>query len=179
MYCLEEIIDKYRKEQVAYTLDDITEDTICFVVDLTIDMILPTYNLKYVYGNLDYRFYKVYNLENLEMIFGRGQFKKLIHADDLENLKYIGGTANFSLLRSSKGLHSLEKINGSALFENLEDAKGLEKLEYIYLDAYFPSLESALGLENLKYIGGLHSFGSEGVSFKKFKEREKMKCLKK
>ena len=50
------------------------------------------------------------------MIFGRGQFKKLIHADDLENLKYIGG---------------------------------------------------------------LHSFGSEGVSFKKFKEREKMKCLKK
>ena len=86
MYCLEEIIDKYRKEQGAYTLSDITEDTICFVVDLTVDMILPTYNLKYVYGNLDYKLDKIYNLENLEMITDKVKFQNIKSNEGLECL---------------------------------------------------------------------------------------------
>ena len=54
----------FGKKYVARTSSDIDENTICYVGDLVIDKKLPTYNLRYVYGDLDCRLDNVYNLEN-------------------------------------------------------------------------------------------------------------------
>lgn len=69
---------------VARTSSDIDENTICYVGDLIVDRKLPTYNLKYIYGMLDYRLSQVYNLENLEKVYGQVfGFKE----DDMVNLE--------------------------------------------------------------------------------------------
>ena len=69
---------------VARTSSDIDENTICYVGDLVINKKLPTYNLRYVYGDLDCRLDNVYNLENLEKVYGQVLgFKE----DDMVNLE--------------------------------------------------------------------------------------------
>lgn len=123
----------FGKEHVACTPSSITEDTICYVGDLSIYKKLPTYNLKYIYGDLDYRLDKVYNLENLKLIIQDANLRDLISAEGLENLQYAYESANFKSLIS---------------------AKGLENLEFIVFDACFSFLTNVKHLENLKYIGG-------------------------
>jgi len=55
----EDLSKIYGKEHVACTPQEITEDTICFVgAALIIDKKLPTYNLRYIYGNLHYNYMK-------------------------------------------------------------------------------------------------------------------------
>lgn len=49
-------------------MDDIDENTICFVGELTIDDNIPTYNLQYVYGEI-YIDYRYSNLDNLEKVY--------------------------------------------------------------------------------------------------------------
>ena len=56
-------------EYIVDNIEDIDENTICFVGDLTIDDNIPTYNLKYVYGEI-YIDYKYSNLDNLEKVYG-------------------------------------------------------------------------------------------------------------
>lgn len=56
-------------EYIVDNIDDIDENTICFVGDLTIDDNISTYNLKYVYGEI-YIDYKYSNLDNLEKVYG-------------------------------------------------------------------------------------------------------------
>ena len=71
----EDLSKIYGKEHVACTPQEITEDTICFVgAALIIDKKLPTYNLRYIYGNLHYNLYEIYNLENLKYIGGSHNF---------------------------------------------------------------------------------------------------------
>jgi len=74
----------FGKKYIACTSSDIDENTICYVGDLVIDKKLPTYNLRYVYGDLDCRLDNVYNLENLEKVYGQVfGFKE----DDMVNLE--------------------------------------------------------------------------------------------
>ena len=69
--CIDELIeyrfkrDKYEdfcimfgRDTVARNPYDINENTICYIGDLIIDKELPTYNLKYIYGKLDYELKK-------------------------------------------------------------------------------------------------------------------------
>ena len=120
----------FGKEHVACTPSSITEDTICYVDDLTIEKKLPTYNLKYVYGNIIYELQKVYNLENLELIMQDADFKYLKSAEGLENLEYIGRDAIFDSLEKAEGLENLEYIGNGVFFNSLKSSVGLEKLHY-------------------------------------------------
>ena len=163
----------FGKSHVACNPSSITEETIAYIGNLSINKKLPTYNLKYVYGNLEYKLDKIYNLENLEIVYRNANLRyikcaeglenlKLVCAIDctnlensegLENLKYIYGVGIFSKLKNAKGLISLKEILGSAKFISLEYANGLENLEIInYGSAYFPNLKDTESLINLKYI---------------------------
>lgn len=146
----EDLSKIYGKEHVARTPQEITEDTICFVGDvLIIDKILPTYNLRYIYGNLHYNLYEIYNLENLEKIYG---------------------SAWFELIKSAKGLENLIEILGSSHFNNLKSALGLENLECIEGCASFDSLKDAKGLEHLNCMSSMQSFGEDGLSLDEFRK---------
>ncbi len=170
----EDLIKIFNKKYVARHIYEINVDTICIVGSLTIQEILPTYNLRYIYGNLYYELDKIVNLENLELIIGDGLFLDLKESKGLENLSIIYkeayfrylesseglsslkivGYANFENLRNSKGLENLEIINGNANFKLLQSAEGLISLRKIYRNAYFTILKSSKGLEKLEYIGG-------------------------
>ena len=120
----------FGKEHVASTPSSITENTIAYIGDLSIYKKLPTYNLKYIYGDLDYRLDKVYNLENLKLIIQDADFKYLKSAEGLENLEYIGRDAIFPKLEKAEGLENLEYIGNGAFFNSLKSSVGLEKLHY-------------------------------------------------
>ena len=141
----------FGKDFVAQSIDEINENTIAYVGNLKIDYPLPTYNLKYIYGNLDYRLDKVYNLENLEVIYSDAYFPKLEKAEGLENLRIVG-SIRCDNLKNSEGLESLLYIGDDCYFESLVGAEGLESLQYIGGGAYFNSLISSKGLKNLKKI---------------------------
>ena len=153
-----DLVKVFGDNHVACTTREITKDTICFVGSIFINEVLPTYNLRYIFGDLGYKLDKIYNLENLEKIYGIGQFKQLICALGLENLEEIIECADFPILRNADGLVGLKKVFGEADFCVLENAEDLENLIYIGSNANFSCLYSAKGLENLEYIGGNAEF---------------------
>ena len=104
---------------VAHSPQEINIDTIAYIGNLYVEEELPTYNLRYIYGNLYYDLDKIYNLENLELIFGNGLFVNLKNSKGLENLSIIYKAAYFKYLENAEGLSSL-KITGLANFENLK-----------------------------------------------------------
>ena len=57
----------FGKDFVARTPNEITINTICYVGDLDIKESLPTYNLRYIFGDLDICINNI-NLENLKFI---------------------------------------------------------------------------------------------------------------
>ena len=170
----DDLVKVFGKKYVARTPNELNMDTICFVGSLTIKEIIPTYNLRYIYGDLYHYLENALNLENLELINGAGMFLNLKRTNGLENLEIIKGEtyfaniesaeglnslkitglANFEKLRNSKGLENLEIINGNANFKLLQNAKGLISLRKIYRNANFTVLKSSKGLEKLEYIGG-------------------------
>ena len=170
------LVNIFGKNHVARIPSDITEDTICYVGDLYIDKKLPTYNLKYIFGMLNYALDKVYNLDNLVYIGYIAYFDKLKDATGLENLRYIKINAFFDKLEVSDGLDSLEYIGRNADFGSLRDASCLSSLEYIGRDALFPFLEKADGLENIKEIGNIEYFN--GSALIDFRKRGKVLCKK-
>jgi len=162
------LVNIFGIEHVARTPDEITMDTICYVGDLYIIKKLPTYNLKYLFGMLNYNLDKVYNLDNLVYIGYIAYFDKLKDATGLENLRYIKSNVFFDNLEVSTGLDSLEYIGRNAEFGSLRDASCLSSLEYIGRDAVFPNLENADGLENIKMIVRKENFnGSTLIDFRK------------
>ena len=148
----------FGKKCVAKELSEITMDTICYIGNLEYYEILPTYNLRYIYGSLFYGLNEVYNLENLEKVFGDTHFEYIESAEGLDNLEIIEGCSIFKNLKSSEGLYNLRKIGKDAKFPNLESAIYLNSLEEIGKCAIFNKLKSAKGLYNLKKIGNFASF---------------------
>ena len=169
------LVDIFGKEAVARNTQEITMDTICFIGDLIIDEKLPTYNLKYVYGMLNYQLGKVYNLDNLIYVNNSVFINNIKDASGLENLEYIKGHACFNKLKISNGLENLLVIGMDASFPFLEDPSGLVNLKFIKRNAYFNSLKSLNGLESLGYVGGDLRVGGMLLS----ELRRKKLCLKK
>lgn len=169
------LIEIFGKEHVARSKSSITEGTICFIGDLDIDEKLPTYNLKYVYGMLNYQLDKVYNLDNLIYVNNSVFFNNIKDAGGLENLEYIKGHACFNKLKISNGLENLLVIGMDASFPFLEDPSGLVNLKFIKRNAYFSSLKNLNGLENLGYVGGDLKVGGMLLA----QLRGKKLCLKK
>ena len=72
---------------VLYDESKITIDTICFIGNLYVEKVLPTYNLRYIFGNLNYQIEEVINLENLEYVYGDFIFSNpIISISNLDNL---------------------------------------------------------------------------------------------
>ena len=163
----------FGKKHVARIPEEINEETICYVGDLIIEKIYPTYNLKYIFGILNYTLDEVYNLENLIFVEDSVFFNFIKNAFGLENLKYIGGHACFNKIKNSDGLDSLIGIENDASFAFLEDASGLNNLEFIGNSAFFPTLHNYDGFTKLNYIGGEQKIG--GLNLYDYKIR----CLKK
>lgn len=63
----ETIVQIFGKDSVARTPEEITINTICYLGDLAIKELLPTYNLKYIFGNLGIRISNI-NLDNLKFV---------------------------------------------------------------------------------------------------------------
>lgn len=78
----------FDKKYITEDINDIDENTICFVGELTIDDNIPTYNLQYVYGEI-YIDYKYSNLDNLEKVYGDiSIYNADNNLDRLSNLEY-------------------------------------------------------------------------------------------
>ena len=84
---------------IATKPEEITENTVVYIGNLLIeDKILPTYNLKYIYGDLNYIYPgKIQYLENLYKVFGVIRIKNVINLEGLDSLEvldsiYIGDT---------------------------------------------------------------------------------------
>lgn len=112
-----DFVTMFCSNKVATKLDEINENTVALVGDyITIDEILPTYNLKYLCCNLvRYELNTIYNLENLEIVYGS------ILLNSIE--KYMG-------------LENLEIVTNVLDLQNLEGENDLSNLKYVhYLDA--------------------------------------------
>ena len=145
----------FGKEHVARNLNELNEDTICYVDNLIIINKLPTYNLKYIYGNLTYvPFDEIYNIENLEIIYGDANFDNIYNANGLENLRIIEGDAYLIFLNNAEDFISLTKVYGDINLPNLESSKGLDSLEFVGSDAILPRLMEANHLTNLTRLNG-------------------------
>ena len=171
------LVDIFGKEAVARNTQEITMDTICFIGDLIIDEKLPTYNLKYVYGMINYVLDKVCNLDNLIYVNDSVFFNNIKDANGLESLEYIRGHACFNKLRVSDGLENLLVIGKDASFPFLEDSSGLVCLKNIYGTSFFSSIKNINGLDNLECIGGEKRFNA--IALSKLENRGKSLCLKK
>ena len=79
----------FNESQIATANDEITENTICYIGDLVIDSKLPIYNLKNIYGSLQYKLNDIINLENLEIVAGYLNINNSNNYDELCNLKYV------------------------------------------------------------------------------------------
>ena len=163
----------FGKEFVARTSSDIDENTICFVGDLFIQKILPTYNLKYIYGSLIYSLKLFYNLENLEIIYNSFSADNINKKERLENLTRVYGIKidnieevafnQFSITNNTKILlgdlfdcitkstKNLEYVVGDFFYDS-NKIHNLYNLKGIMGTASFPYLVSAKGLNNLRVI---------------------------
>ena len=152
----EDLIKIFGKFLVAHNSDEITEDTICYVGMLNFDVILPTYNLRYIYGNLYYDLDKVYNLENLEKIYGDAYFPYVKSAIGLENLSLVTRCIHFNEIESYKGLDSLENVGGYHI-DNIKKVAFNKKQFDLSKDTYIGDLSSEvyINLENIRYFVGL------------------------
>lgn len=94
-----EYVKIFGKKFVAQSPEEITIDIICYVGNLVINDILPTYNLKYIFGGLEYRLDKIHNLENLCFIGFNFTFNK---CDDLSDLSELFENKEFILYAVEK-----------------------------------------------------------------------------
>lgn len=127
----EDFIKIFGSDRVAQKVEEIDENTIAYIGFLYINRKMPTYNLRYVYGDLSYELSNAYNLENLQYIIGKAYFELLTSAEGLENLQYISLNADFGSLKNSEDLASFEYIGGCANFKSLKAIEGLRNLKYI------------------------------------------------
>ena len=160
-----DLVKIFGKSLVACTWDGITEDTICYVGMLKFDVILPTYNLRYIYGNLYYDLDKIYNLENLEKIYGDAYFSYVKSASGLENLSLVTRCIHFKEIESYKGLESLENVGGYHI-DNIKKVAFNEKQFDLSKDTYIGDLssETYIDLSNIKFFVGLLFWNNKQLS---------------
>ena len=91
------------KKYVVHTPKEINEDTICYVGDLEINEELPTYNLKYIFGNFNYKVDKIQYLENLCFISKYFTIVDDYYEPDLSDFIEIFENAEFILYAIRQG----------------------------------------------------------------------------
>ena len=134
----------FGKDKVAKRIEEINEDTVAYIGDLFYEEKLPTYNLKYIYGNLYYFLDKIYNLENLEIVYG----------NILINTSYIVKT-----LDGIDNLRNIQIFRIQNLFEGIIDLSFIEKVEKIsiwYLN-YGENLILPEKLEELELVDEINT----------------------
>lgn len=153
----------FGKEHVAFKTDQITENTICYIGNLHINEILPTYNLRYLYGSLFYELDYIYNLENLEKIFGEAIFYRVKYAFGLENLSFISNDIAFYRLFMNDGLESLEYVSGFHIDDINKVAFNINQLDYDK-ETYIGNLvyQGKIKGNNIKnFVGELRYYNSD------------------
>lgn len=60
----------FDKSYIVNHYEDIDENTVCYINDIGISTDLPTYNLRYIYGDVYINYRRVKNLDNLQKVYG-------------------------------------------------------------------------------------------------------------
>ena len=163
----------FGKEFVARTSSEIDENTICYVGNLCIGELLPTYNLKYIYGYLSYNLNRFYNLDNLEIVYDSFSANNIETNERLDNLTRVYGIEindidevvyNQSLITNKTKIligdlcisdllntNNIEYIIGNVLYD-LDELYNFDNLKAIMGAGVFPYIKSAKGLNNIKVI---------------------------
>lgn len=121
-YCLsyrniyEDLLKVFDKKLIAKTQKDINENIVVCLSDITIDKSIPTYNLKYIFGNLFYELKNINNLENLEVVYGDFRLTKISSYDGLDNLRDVLGFIEICSLNNNLDLSDIE-FETNFLFE--------------------------------------------------------------
>jgi len=85
----EDFVKIFSSNYVARDISEINEDTIAYIGNLTINDYLPTFNLKYVYGDLIYNLNEIKRLENLEIVYKSASFENVHCLNELSNIEKI------------------------------------------------------------------------------------------
>ena len=149
----QDLIRLFGKKHVACNKEEINIDTICYLGNLDYDEILPTYNLRYIYGELYYHLNKIYNLENLLFILNTAYLDNLDEIDGIDSLEYV------------KGFHINDISKVAFNINQLDNDK----------DTYIGILNARGDIKNnnLKYVVG-DLLGFEGAVTKNFDNLEEI-----
>lgn len=149
----------FGRNHVACNKDEINIDTVCFLGNLDYDEILPTYNLRYIYGELYYHLNKIYNLENLLFILNTAYLDNLDELDGLDSLEYVKG---FHIDDISKVAFNIRQLDSNKdTYIGILNARGDIKstnLKYIVGDLLGSDVAIIRNFVNLEEIYGSASF---------------------
>ena len=125
-----DLLKIFKKNQIAQTREEITENTIVFLGGLVIDKVLPTYNLKYIYGELLYTLDEIYNLENLELVVGDLTIPNIKEYVGLDNLSNVSGTIELSEKNNNLDFSNIDFVPNFKL-SNYDDKNNIVFPEYV------------------------------------------------
>ncbi len=128
-------------DQVAFAIDQITEDTFIYYGDLDCaeDSFVFAPNLRVIIGNANCNsLITAVGMGNLEFVIGNAYFHNLKSAIGLERLRVISGDAFFDLLTKTKPLSNLDSIGGIGYFGSVRNKKYL--MDTDIGQGYFPKV---------------------------------------
>lgn len=180
----------FGQSYVAQALKEINENTIAYVGNLYIDEVLPTYNLRYVCGDIVYYLETIENFENLEMVYGDAYFDKISKYNGMENLRKITGRLSLYHMNKENDLSTIDYVS-KLYISDLENAKGFilpQHLNKLFLlnkhnlgnaellelsdnlkDIFIDNIESIRGL-NIPKTVKIHSFEDPQINNRKVKK---------
>lgn len=147
-----DFVKLFGSKYVACKKEEINENTICYVGSLSIDKRMPTYNLKYIHGSLIYRLNKIYNLENLEIVYKVACFNDVHEFEGLDNLRMILNELSIRLVKYVD-LHEIEYVK-SLMLSSIEDYNNLLLPSEVF-DLRLNNINNLYGFkipESLKYL---------------------------
>ena len=151
---------------VARSPQEINIDTIAYIGNLYVEEELPTYNLRYIYGNLIYYSKQIKNLENLEIVYNDKfdwtiKFDSIEKYEGLDNLRIVP-RFYFDYLYGDVDMSSIEYVETLSV-DNLHDVFNIrwpQKIDNVHLENLisisstfkFPNNLEGLYLLDLKEI---------------------------
>lgn len=137
---------------VANKINDIGENTICYIGNLDISVLnfLELYNLRYLYGDLECSNPYEYNLENLEIIYGSVSVESL---NGLENLEKILHTSTLLLYSSELKNIEIPFANYTYLYKTkyIENVVFKDEVKYIDIPEV-KNIKNVIFPNSLKYL---------------------------
>ena len=143
---------------VACTPQEINVDTIAYIGNLYTERALPTYNLRYLYGQLIYYSKKIKNLENLEIVYNNKldwtvKFDSIEKYEGLDNLRivpelyfeYLYGDVDMSSIEYVKTL----LVNNNFDVFNIRWPQKIDNVHFNDLTLISPNFEFPNNLEGL------------------------------